>query len=87
MESTNSKKAVFIQRAEGMSFEEFKKACIKRFREAGLLQDKPKAQPSPELPDELDLQAHDLSEQGLTELRDKLVLNPESTTVNKKEPA
>jgi len=34
-------KAVFIIRAPGMSFEEFKKVCIQRFREAGLLADEP----------------------------------------------
>ncbi len=36
-----SPKAVFIRRAKGMSFEEFKKVCIQRFREAGLLADEP----------------------------------------------
>ena len=33
-----SLKAVFIRRAKGMSFEEFKKVCIARFRAAGLIQ-------------------------------------------------
>ena len=28
---------VFITRAKGMPFEEFKKVCIQRFREAGML--------------------------------------------------
>jgi hypothetical protein len=36
-ELTPPEKAVFMKRAEGQSFEEFKKACIKRFREAGLI--------------------------------------------------
>lgn len=36
-----SPKAVFIRRAKGMPFEEFKKFCIARFREAGLLADEP----------------------------------------------
>ena len=36
-----SPKAVFIRRAKGMPFEEFKKVCIQRFREAGLLADEP----------------------------------------------
>jgi hypothetical protein len=31
--------AVFIKRAEGQSFEEFVKFCIKRFREEGLIKD------------------------------------------------
>ena len=30
-------KAVFLRRAEGQSFEEFKEVCIKRFKEAGLI--------------------------------------------------
>jgi hypothetical protein len=34
-----SKKGVFLMRAEGQSFEEFKKACIDSFRKAGLLKD------------------------------------------------
>lgn len=32
-------KPVFITRAPGMPFEEFKKVCIQRFREAGLIKD------------------------------------------------
>lgn len=36
-----SPKAVFIRRAKGMSFEEFKKVCIAQFRAAGLLADEP----------------------------------------------
>ena len=32
-------KGVFLLRAKGQSFEEFKKVCIQRFREAGLLKD------------------------------------------------
>ena len=30
---------VFIRKAEGQSFEEFKEFCVKRFREAGLIKD------------------------------------------------
>ena len=37
-----SPKAVFIRRAPGMPFEEFKEVCIQRFREAGLLADEPR---------------------------------------------
>ena len=36
-----SPKAVFIRRAKGMDFEEFKKICIERFRAAALLADEP----------------------------------------------
>ena len=39
MESEKSRKPVFMQRKKGMPFEEFKKVCIKQFREAGLLHD------------------------------------------------
>lgn len=35
------KNGVFIMRAKGHSFEEFKEFCIKQFREAGLLADEP----------------------------------------------
>mgnify|MGYP001767655867 CR=1 FL=1 len=35
------KNGVFIMRAKGHTFEEFKKICIDRFREAGLLADEP----------------------------------------------
>ncbi len=35
--SNPQNKAVFIQRAKGMPFDEFKKVCIQRFRDAGLL--------------------------------------------------
>ena len=38
-EAQNSREAVFIRRAKGMPFEEFKKLCIQRFREAGLIKD------------------------------------------------
>ena len=38
-QSTNSRKPVFLMRGEGQSWEEFKKFCIKRFREAGLIKD------------------------------------------------
>lgn len=34
-----SKNGVFLMRAKGQSFEEFKEFCVKRFREAGLLKD------------------------------------------------
>ena len=37
MESQNSRKPVFIMRPKGMDLETFKKVCIQRFREAGLL--------------------------------------------------
>jgi hypothetical protein len=33
------KTGVFIKKAEGQSFEEFKEFCIKRFRDAGLIKD------------------------------------------------
>lgn len=46
-----SAKAVFIRRAPGMSFEEFKEFCIKRFREAGLLTDEPRPQRKRQMPD------------------------------------
>lgn len=36
---TPSGKGVFLLRAKGQSFEEFKKVCIQRFREAGLIKD------------------------------------------------
>jgi hypothetical protein len=36
---TPSSNGVFLMRAEGQSFEEFKEFCVKRFREAGLLKD------------------------------------------------
>jgi len=38
-ESSSPSKGVFIQRAKGQSFEEFREFCIKRFREAGLIKD------------------------------------------------
>jgi len=34
---TPSGNGVFLMRAEGQSFEEFKEFCVKRFREAGLI--------------------------------------------------
>jgi len=41
-------KGVFILRAKGQSIEEFKKVCIQRFREAGLLaREKRPERPSP----------------------------------------
>lgn len=36
-EPKDSKTLVAIQKAKGMSFEEFKKTCIRQFEEAGLL--------------------------------------------------
>lgn len=88
MESTNSRKPVFIRRAKGMDFEEFKKVCIKQFIEAGLIKDTPPAnQASPEPPDELDLQASNLFEKGLTEYLDEQGLTQAPTTASKKEPA
>ncbi len=33
------KNGVFLMRAEGQSFEDFKEYCIKKFREAGLIKD------------------------------------------------
>lgn len=41
----SSGKGVFIRRAPGMPFEEFKKFCIQRFREVGLIKDP--AEPPP----------------------------------------
>ena len=43
MESKDLKQPVFIRRAKGMPFEEFKKVCIEKFRATGLLA----APPSP----------------------------------------
>ena len=40
MEHQDTRKPVFIKRAEGMSFEEFTKYCIEQFRAAGLLSEK-----------------------------------------------
>lgn len=74
-------KPVFIRRAKGMPFAEFKKACIEQFEKAGLL----KSNSSKPLPDEVELVTHNQFEEGLTKLRDKLVLNPGSTTANKTE--
>ena len=34
------KNGVFLMRAEGQSFEEFKEYCIKKFKEAGLIKEK-----------------------------------------------
>lgn len=43
MKPTDTKKSVFIRRAKGMDFEEFKKVCIEQFEKAGLLSpEKPK---------------------------------------------
>lgn len=39
---TEQKKAVFIARGKGQSFEDFKKSCIESFRAAGLLKEKDK---------------------------------------------
>jgi len=39
---------VFIRRAKGMPFEEFKEFCIKRFREAGIIKEDPQDQPPPD---------------------------------------
>ena len=39
---------VFLMKAKGQSLEEFKKFCIKRFREAGLITDNPKDEPPPD---------------------------------------
>lgn len=36
---TPSGNGVFLMRAKGQSFEEFRDFCIKRFREAGLIKD------------------------------------------------
>jgi hypothetical protein len=47
-----SGKPVFIRRAKGMSFEEFKKVCIARFKEAGLLADEPAPSRKRRRPDE-----------------------------------
>ena len=38
-EPEGPKNGVFIRRPKGMSFDEFKKFCIKKFREAGLIKD------------------------------------------------
>lgn len=38
--SGNYENGVFIQKAPGMSFEEFKEYCIRLFREKGLIKDK-----------------------------------------------
>ena len=35
-----ARNGVFLMRAEGQSFEEFKEFCIKRFKEAGLIKEK-----------------------------------------------
>jgi len=87
MESTNSKKPVFIRRAPGMSLEQFKKACIEQFEKAGLLSpENEESQASPEQPDELDLQASNLFEKGLTEFLEERGLTQEPTTASKKEP-
>lgn len=50
--SETSPKAVFIQRAKGMDFEEFKEFYIKRFRAAGLLADEPTPSKKRQMPDE-----------------------------------
>ena len=39
--SGNYENQVFIRKADGMSFEEFKTVCIKLFREKGLIKDTP----------------------------------------------
>ncbi len=58
--------AVFIRRAPGMSFEEFKKVCIERFEKAGLL--KPRTSTSePQLPDEGQIHLHNIMEKALQE--------------------
>jgi hypothetical protein len=38
-------KGVFLMKAKGQSLEEFKKFCIKRFREAGLITNNPQDEP------------------------------------------
>lgn len=65
-------KATFIRRAKGMDFEEFKRVCIQRFIEVGLIKSEP-VEDTSELPDEFELQAHVLCEKGLTEYLDKII--------------
>jgi len=74
-ESDPSKKAIFLKRAKGMPFEEFKKFCIQQFKEAGLIKEKP--QPSP---DDLDLKARNLCAKGLTECLEKQGLTVDPTS-------
>jgi hypothetical protein len=44
-ESSPAKNGVFIRRAKGMPFPEFKEFCIKRFREAGIITEDPQDEP------------------------------------------
>ncbi|OPY84696.1 MAG: hypothetical protein A4E71_02561 [Smithella sp. PtaU1.Bin162] len=46
MEPEDSKKAVFIKKAEGMSFADFKKVCTQSFIKAGLLSNEEKETPT-----------------------------------------
>jgi hypothetical protein len=43
--SSPAKNGVFLMKAKGQSLEEFKKFCIKRFREAGIIRDDPQDEP------------------------------------------
>lgn len=84
-DSKTSKQGVFLKRGKGQSFDEYKKACIKSLRDAGLIKAK-STTPSEEPPDRHELQASELIEKGLEKYKDKYVSNPESTTPNKKNP-
>lgn len=66
--ATRPKTAVFIMRGEGQSFAEFKKVCIQRFKDAGLIKEEDDT-PSPEnLADEQELQDHKRFKAGLQDL-------------------
>ena len=55
MDKKQKKRGVFMMRAEGQSFEEFQKACVKVFRDVGMLKEsKPLPEKTPE-PSELKL--------------------------------
>jgi hypothetical protein len=43
--SSPAKNGVFIMKAKGQSLEEFKKFCIRRFVEAGIIRDDPQDEP------------------------------------------
>ena len=65
MNKKQKKNGVFMMRAEGQTFEEFQKACIKKFRDAGMLKEDNKPENEP---DEEQLAMHRLMEADLPRL-------------------
>jgi len=89
MESQNFRKPVFITRKKEMDFEAFKKVCIERFREAGLLagdvRPSPEQAQPPKPEEQWEQDVKDLEEwdKGLTRYLGDPTSHMESTTPKK----